>query len=75
MVMENDSRHENIKIVNKQFSSSRTDKSDLSKADLGQLASRVSEHEGMLSDLIQLTKHLSSQIQLMPSEWGTRSTH
>jgi hypothetical protein len=35
LVMENDSRNEHVKIVNKQFNSSRTDKSDLSKADLG----------------------------------------
>lgn len=67
MVMDNDSHHDHIKIVNKQFSSSRSAKSDLSKADLGDLAARVSEHEGMLSDLIQLTKHLSGQIQQMPS--------
>ena len=35
LVMENDSRNEHVKIVNKQFNSSRTDKSDISKADLG----------------------------------------
>ena len=42
LVMENDNHQDHIKIINKQFNSSRTEKSDLSKVDLGELASRIS---------------------------------
>ena len=35
LVMENDNHQDHIKIINRQFNSSRTEKSDLSKADLG----------------------------------------
>lgn len=54
MVLEGDLQHENIKIINKQnnCSSSRLSKSDLTKADLGEVAARVNEHESIISDLI-----------------------
>jgi hypothetical protein len=62
---------ENIKIVNKQnIGSNRTAKSDISKMDFSELTEKVAEHEGMLGDLIDLTKTLSKQIKNLLPEWS-----
>ena len=44
---------------NNNCSSSRLSQSDFSKADLGEIAAKVAEHESVLSELIQLTKGLT----------------